>query len=84
LKETPSDANTALDKKAAAIEDGTPGANMVEDYGLARLNRGLAQVLNVVESADTAPTTQATAMFATLQKVLNQRLAAWKELQSSK
>lgn len=83
LKAEPSDTNTALDKKAALIEEGTPNGTMIEDYGLARLNRGFASVLDAVESADTAPTTQAEAMFATLQTVLNKKLNDWKALQES-
>ncbi|HUS19010.1 MAG TPA: hypothetical protein VMZ25_05135 [Terriglobales bacterium] len=79
--EPASEANAALDKKAAAIEEGTPGTNMIEDYGLARLNRGLAGVLDAVQSADTVPTTQAVAMFATLEKILATKLNDWNALQ---
>jgi hypothetical protein len=70
-----------LDKKAALVEEGTPGGTTFADYGLARLNRALAGVLAAVESADTAPTAQAVEMFATLQKTLTARLSEWKALQ---
>ena len=77
----------ALEKKCDEVEgtEGGFGATYVATpagRGLARLNSGLNTLLGVVDSADTAPTTQAAAMFQDLEKVLDEQLDRWKEIQA--
>jgi photosystem II stability/assembly factor-like uncharacterized protein len=77
----------ALEKKCAEVEgaEGGFGATYLATpagRGLARLNSGLNTLLGVVDSADTAPTTQAAAMFQDLEKVLDEQLDRWKEIQA--
>ncbi len=74
-----------LDKKAAEVEGsaGGYGAQYLSTpagRGLGRLNSGLATLLAIVDSADAAPTTQATATFAEVQRALDEQLAKWAEL----
>jgi photosystem II stability/assembly factor-like uncharacterized protein len=71
---------TELDRKLADLEGsgGGYGAAFLstpQGRGLARLNAGLSQLLGIVDSADTAPTTQATKMFAEVESALDQQLA---------
>jgi hypothetical protein len=47
---------------------------------LSRLNRGLANLLAAVDSADAAPTTQAITTFTEVQQALEEQLARWTEL----
>lgn len=75
-----------LDKKAAELE-GTAGGygatylSTPEGRSLARLNAGLNNLLTGVGSADAAPTTQAVATFQDLQRVLEEQLGRWDEMQ---
>jgi photosystem II stability/assembly factor-like uncharacterized protein len=77
----------STDEKAALIE-GTVGGYGAEYLstpaarGLARLNSGLNSLLAVVQSADAAPTKQATAMLSELEKALEEQLARWQQLQA--
>ena len=74
-----------LDSKAAALEgDGSGGTYLSTPEGssLTKLNEGLSTVLGTVDSADVAPTTQAIAMFAKLQRTLEEKVKTWSELQS--
>jgi len=76
-----------LDKKAADAEGsaGGYGAQYLSTpagRGLGRLNSGLASLLAIVDSADAAPTSQATATFAEVQRALDEQLAKWTELRS--
>jgi photosystem II stability/assembly factor-like uncharacterized protein len=95
LKELQSSAKPAiqakiveLDKKAVQIE-GTPGGFGAEflttpaGRGLARLNSGLNSLLSIVDSADAAPTTQAVAMFAEVQRVLEEQIGRWTEIENT-
>jgi hypothetical protein len=94
LKEAPSSAAanlqpqiTELDKKAADLEGSAGGygaqyLSTPSGRGLGRLNSGLATLLAVVDSADAAPTSQATAMFAEVQRALDEQLAKWADLRS--
>jgi hypothetical protein len=94
LKEVPSSAAANLqpqiddlDKKAADVEGsaGGYGAQYLSTpagRGLGRLNSGLAALLAIVDSADAAPTTQATAIYAEVQRALDEQLAKWGELRS--
>ncbi len=75
-----------LDKKAAELE-GTPGGYGAsylvtpEGRGLTRLNTGLSGLLAMVDSADATPTTQAVAMFAELERALEEQLSRWAEIE---
>jgi hypothetical protein len=74
-----------LDKKAADLE-GAPGGYGAQylstpaGRSLSRLNSGLTNLLAAVDSADTAPTTQAIATFTEVQQALDEQLARWAEL----
>ena len=76
-----------LEKNAADLEgtEGGYGATFLSDpagQGLARLNSALTNLLATVDSADIAPTTQVLAMFDDVQRVLNQQLGRWEEIQT--
>jgi photosystem II stability/assembly factor-like uncharacterized protein len=77
-----------LDQRAAEIE-GTAGGYGAEflstpaGRGLARLNGGLNSLLAAVDSADAAPTTQEAAVFAEVQRALDEQLGRWAEIESS-
>ena len=78
-----------LNQRAAAIE-GTGGGGRRGGRGggatpenLSRLNGELVAVLNILESADAAPTSQAAAAVADLSRVTAAQLIAWKELRAS-
>ncbi len=80
-------AAAVLDAKAAAIEgeEGGYGASYLSTPAgrtLAKLNSGLGTVLTALDSADAAPTTQQSAMFAELDQALTEQLSAWAELKS--
>jgi len=75
-----------LEKKCSDLEgaEGGFGATFLATpagRGLVRLNGGLNTLLGIVDSADAAPTTQATLMFADLAKVLDEQLTRWREIQ---
>jgi hypothetical protein len=74
-----------LDAKAAALEGARGprwsrrrGAAKESDFG--RLNAELLTLLEVVESTDAVPTTQAVAAAADLEKALDAALARWKSV----
>ena len=76
-----------LDKKLAELEgkNGGFGAQFLstpEGRSLVRLNSGLNSLLGVVDSADTAPTTQAISTFAEVQQALDQQLSNWQEIKT--
>jgi hypothetical protein len=78
---------TALDKKAAALEGGggagaaaaaaTPGP---PDFN--QLHAQLSTLYGVLQQADAAPTTQAAANAADLQRRLREALPAWNEFKT--
>jgi photosystem II stability/assembly factor-like uncharacterized protein len=75
-----------LDKKAAELEGTTGGYGTTflstpAGRGLARLNAGLNSLLNAVDSADAAPTSQAVTTFDEVQHALEQQLDRWAEIQ---
>jgi hypothetical protein len=72
------DSLIALDSALANLENGA-GAGAVA--GLAAVNDQLAGLLEVVESADAEPTTQAVAAAAALEKSLSALLAQWSDVQ---
>ena len=75
-----------LDKKAAELEgvEGGYGAFFLSSpsgRGLVRLNEALNNLLGIADSADGAPTTQLVAMFDDVEKVLDEQLGRWAEIQ---
>ncbi|MGE5344402.1 MAG: hypothetical protein ACM3JH_00470, partial [Acidithiobacillales bacterium] len=78
----------ALEEKAAALE-GVPGPlwsrprDVPKEKDFSRLNAELLTLLDIVESTDAAPTTQAFAAAAELEKALDTALARWKEIAGS-
>jgi hypothetical protein len=77
------DAVAALDKKAAelvAVEQTYPPVGIVS---AAALNGALGSLMVLVDSADAAPTAQATSAFATYQKLLALELAKWAALKKN-
>jgi hypothetical protein len=74
------DVIAALDKNAAelaAVEQQWPPVGVVS---AASLNGSLGSLLLLVESADSAPTTQAVNAFGTYRHLLDQQLAKWNGL----
>jgi photosystem II stability/assembly factor-like uncharacterized protein len=76
---------TEVDKKAAEIEGGSGGygaqyLSSPAGRSLSRLNSGLTSLLAAVDSADAAPTAQATATFADVQQALDEQMARWADL----
>ncbi len=82
-----SQAVMALGQKLSEVE-GTGGGygaaflSTPQGRGLARLNAGLGTLLEVVDGADAAPTTQAGKMFVDVHVALDQQLARWDEIKS--
>ncbi|MEP6717949.1 MAG: hypothetical protein ABJB21_02340 [bacterium] len=77
---TLAEAMSALDKKAAeliAVEQQWPPAGVVS---VASINGALGSLLQLVESADAAPTAQASEAFVTYKRLLDQQLAQWEQL----
>lgn len=78
----------ALDARAAALE-GARGARWsrsrgaVKENDFGRLNAELLTLLDVVESTDAVPTTQAVAAAADLETGLDTALSRWKEIAGS-
>ena len=76
-----------LEAKAASIEGeeggyGTRYLSTPEGRSLARLNSGFSALVSALDTADAAPTTQQVAMFAELDKALEEQLSAWGELKA--
>ena len=79
----------ALDKQAAELEGevtdsfaGLPPSGK-QPENLTSLNQHFGGLLNVADSADAAPTTQAAALFAELQDARKSLLARWETLKTS-
>jgi len=82
-----------LDQKAAAIEGegradpsapGAPGGSIdVGDPNLTKLSTGFASLLELLQSADMAPTTQASAAVDELLQTLASFLGRWRELKNT-
>jgi len=74
-----------VESKLGVLEGSTGSTFLVgaEGRSLARLNRGLNQLLSTVDSADTAPTQQASLMCDQLLRVLEEQLATWNEIKES-
>jgi photosystem II stability/assembly factor-like uncharacterized protein len=83
------DSLSALEKQVAALEGASqaaffgvpPGGKQPEN--LSTLNQHFGQLLNVVDSADSAPTTQASAVYLELKGSLDQLLAQWHKVRES-
>ncbi len=74
-----------LETKLAAIEGGAGGygsryLSTPEGRSLSRLNAGFGDIISALDTADDAPTTQQTAMFADLEKALDEQLSAWNQI----
>jgi photosystem II stability/assembly factor-like uncharacterized protein len=80
------DAITALDKQAAELEGAAqsnffglpPGAKQAENFS--SLNQHFGGILSVADSADAAPTTQATAVYRELEGDLEKLTARWTKI----
>jgi len=68
----------------AALAGERRGASSPNDDDLVRLNGDLLAVLDVVESADADPTTQAAAAVPALEQRLAAALARWDELKTKR
>jgi hypothetical protein len=88
-KGTLADSLNALDKEARELEGASQGAffgvppNGKQPENLSTLNQHFGQLLNVVDSADAAPTTQAAAVYLELEESLGKLLAQWKKVRGS-
>src|SRR2546429_8184889 len=80
------DAIAALDKQAAELEGAAesnffglpPGAKQPENFS--SLNQHFGGILSVADSADAAPTTQATAVYKELEDDLQKLVAQWTKI----
>jgi hypothetical protein len=75
----------ALDKQAAELEGaaqtsfyGTPASGK-QPENFSTLNQHFSALLTVVDSADAAPTTQATAVYQELEEALDKLLGRWRK-----
>jgi photosystem II stability/assembly factor-like uncharacterized protein len=79
-----SEKTAALDAALKDLEDGKEAAGGdLSSEGFRRLNGRLVTLLEVIESADAAPTDQASTTLAETQRVLADKLASWKSLRTS-
>ena len=81
------DALAALDRRAAALEGegggrGPGGPNASAQPGLSQVHASLATLLDVLQQADSSPTTQGVAAAADLQQKLRALMTGWNELKS--
>jgi hypothetical protein len=83
------DSLNALDKQVTELEGASQGAffgvppSGKRPENLSTLNQHFGQLLNVVDSADAAPATQASAVYLELEGSLEKLLAQWKRLRDS-
>lgn len=82
------DSLSGLDKELAQLEGSTQGAffgvppSGKQPENLATLNQHFGQLLTVVDSADAAPTTQASAVYLELEGSLEKLLAQWNKVRT--
>ena len=83
------DSLSAFDKQMAELEGvsqaaffGVPPSGK-QSENLSTLNQHFGQLLTVVDSADAAPTTQASAVYLELEGALGNLLAEWKKVRES-
>ena len=88
-KAGPADAIAALDKQAAELEGaaqtaffGLPSSGE-QSENLSTLNQHFGTLLALADSADAAPTTQATAVYQELRKALDDLSSRWKKIKES-
>jgi photosystem II stability/assembly factor-like uncharacterized protein len=80
------DSLATLDKQAAQLEGASQGAffgvppSGKQPENLSALNQHFGQLLGVVDSADAAPTTQASSVYLELEGSLEKVLAEWKKV----
>ena len=83
------DSLNALDKQVTELEGASQGVffgvppSGKRPENLSTLNQHFGQLLNVVDSADAAPTTQASAAYLELQDSLVKLLAQWKKVREA-
>jgi photosystem II stability/assembly factor-like uncharacterized protein len=83
------DSLKAIDKEAGELEGASQGAffgvppSGRQPENLSTLNQHFGQLLNVVDSADTAPTTQAAAVYLELEDSLGKLLSQWKKVRET-
>jgi hypothetical protein len=83
------DSLNAFDKQAAELEGSSQGAffgvppSGKKPENLSTLNQHLSQLLSVVDSADAAPTTQASSVYVELQDALGKLLAQWQTMRDA-
>jgi membrane-associated HD superfamily phosphohydrolase len=83
------DSLKALDKEAAELEGASQGAffgippSGRQPENLSTLNQHFGQLLNVVDSADAAPTTQASAVYLELEDAVGKLLTQWKKVREA-
>jgi hypothetical protein len=83
------DSLKALDKQAGELEGSSQAAffgvpqSGKQPENLSTLNQHFGQLLNVVDSADAAPTTQAAAVYEEFEGSLGKMLAQWKKVSES-
>jgi photosystem II stability/assembly factor-like uncharacterized protein len=83
------DSLKALDKEAAELEGASQGAffgvppSGRQPENLSTLNQHFGQLLNVVDSADAAPTTQASAVYLELEDAIGKLLVQWKKVREA-
>jgi membrane-associated HD superfamily phosphohydrolase len=83
------DSLNTLDKQVAELEGASQGSffgvppSGKRPESLSTLNQHFGQLLNVVDSADAAPTTQASAAYLELEDSLEKLLARWKKVRDS-
>jgi photosystem II stability/assembly factor-like uncharacterized protein len=83
------DSIAALDKRVAELEGAAqsaffglpPSGRQAENFST--LNQHFATILAIADSADVAPTTQATAVYQELREALAKLTSRWKEMQQS-
>jgi photosystem II stability/assembly factor-like uncharacterized protein len=83
------DSLKALDTQAAQLEGGSQGAffgvppSGKQPENLSTINQHFGQLLNVVDSADAAPTTEASAVYLQLEDALGSLRTQWKKVRDS-
>jgi membrane-associated HD superfamily phosphohydrolase len=83
------DSLKALDKQAGELEGASQGAffgvppSGRQSENLSTLNQHLGQLLNVVDSADTAPTTQAAAVYSELKDAVGKLRTQWAKVRDT-
>lgn len=84
------EALAALEKQAATLEDGSGnnqqgagGAARAEAMSFTRLSAAMTSLLDLLDAADVAPTTQTVAASDDLQRRLTETLARWNEIKNN-